>query len=389
MGAGPVSKPVGAPPSWTLAPAIAAETQGLVVSGFAALPFGRALFLSIAAGAAGGGWLRRLAEVAPVTSAAGAPPARAAAMAFTGTGLRRIGLGDPVLASFSRPFREGMFQEDRLRRLGDRRSGAWLETVVNPDGPEPRGPLWSANAAPDDVPANVPGRAAAFEVPHDRGPADDVPTPMTVHALLLLYAAAEGDAETWSDEVKALLPTLGVDVVRELDLLLDVEKQGISREHFGFADGLSQPAPFGLAEPIDETACVLVEGRPAPRRPVQGVPLGEVLIGYQNGHSEPAPGPVVPGDDAAAAGLPPHRLGEGFADLGVNGSYLVVRELRQDVAAFWQSLREQAAAMRAADPGAAHVDEVWLAERIIGRGTDGHLLCPGPTGYLKPDTFGA
>jgi Dyp-type peroxidase family len=231
---------------------------------------------------------------------------------------------------------------------------------------------------------------SGFDVPYQSVPEEEVLTPTAVHALLLLYTATEDEAATLAAAVKQLLPSHGVQVARELDLLLDVDGQGISREHFGFADGLSQPAPFGLAQPIDETVCVQLEGRPAQKHPVQGVPLGEFLIGYQNGHSEPAPGPVVTQEDkrTEASGLPPHALAEGFADLGLNGSYLVVRELRQDVAAFWQSLRENAERIRATDPGGASTDETWLAERVIGRGLDGHLLCPEPNGYLKADKYG-
>ena len=388
------SRPVGAaarpslnpsPPNWKLAPAIAAEAQGLVVSGYGALPFGRALFLAI--DTKGGAWLQALTEKVPVTSAGcESTPDQAAALAFTGTGLRQMGVSDDVLASFSRPFREGMFQEDRLRRLGDRRNGAWCDTVFDPKGD---GPEWSAKT-PLHALTGGPTGMRGFDVPYESVPEEEVPTKLGVHALLLLYTRTQQEAEDLEAAVKALLADHGVRVVRDLDLLLDVEKQGISREHFGFADGLSQPVPFGLNQPIDETACVLIEGQPAPRHKVQGVPLGEFLIGYQNGHSEPAPGPVVPFDDhyPADARLPAHPLAEGFADFGINGSYMVVRELKQDVAAFWQSLRANAERIRATDPGGADTDERWLAERIIGRGIDGHLLCPGPNAYLKPDTYG-
>jgi deferrochelatase/peroxidase EfeB len=73
----------------------------------------------------------------------------------------------------------------------------------------------------------------------------------------------------------------------------------------------------------------------------------------------------------------------GFLNLGLNGSYMVVRELRQYVAAFWQSVDEGAARIRAHDPRATEVTAQWLAERIVGRNTDGHLVCPG--GFLPAD----
>jgi Dyp-type peroxidase family len=111
---------------------------------------------------------------------------------------------------------------------------------------------------------------------------------------------------------------------------------------------------------------------------VQGVPLGEFLIGYIDGHHEKAPGPVVADDPVARdAGLLPSIEAEGFCDLGLNGSYLVARELKQDVAAFWRSMEKNAEAMRSRDPqNAAHITGAWLAERVIGRDKDGHLLCP-------------
>ena len=404
MGAGPIT--VGAPdttpdsagpPSWKLADEVAARTQAIVVSGFAALPYGRALMLRFGWGSdtRGGAWLDALAAVAPITSAvAKVPQTRAAALALTCTGLKAMNLGDQVLASFSRPFREAMFQEDRLRRLGDRYEGEWLETVIE------GGPGWSSNAPLRDPTSRNPDWVGSYDVPHVGKPEQAWETPLTVHALLLLYTQTHADAVAWSDQVRAALAAVGVEAVRELDLLLDVQKQdSFSREHFGFADGLSQPVPYGSTTPNDESDRVLLNGLPAPRHPVQAVPLGEILLGYQNGHSEPAPGPVVPvqidGDPtnldrrALDAGLPMSLQAEGFADLGIHGSYLVVRELRQDVAAFWTSLDANAARIREGDPSATQVNATWLAERVIGRNLNGHLLCPGryndPNRYNQPD----
>ncbi len=398
MGVGPVSGEAGytvtpgKPPSWKLSPELAAATQGLVASGFVDLPYGRALFLEFgwAADVRGGAWLEVLNAVVTVSNGVPqADQAQSAALAFTWTGLAKMGLTGPALDLFARPFREGMFQEDRLRRLGDKRSGKWLDTVI--DG----GPRWSANTPLFDPTQSETATPDAFAVVSSSAPEAETTTPVTVHALLLLYTRDAASADALADKVGATLAPMGVAVVHTLDLLLDVEAAGISREHFGFADGLSQPVPYGLPIPIDETRLVTLNDRPAAKDPVQGVPLGEILLGYQNGHGEPAPGPIVPhqiGSDPAdldprpaRAGLRDHPLAEGFADLGINGSYLVVRELKQDVAAFWRSLEANAARLRAADPTATHITADWIAERVIGRGRDGHLLCPG--GYLKPDTF--
>ena len=359
--------------SWKLAPAVASKTHGLVVSGFGSLGTGRALFIDLAA-TSGSLWLNSLLAVAPVTAADGdRSQERAAAIAFSWTGLKRMGLADTALASFARPFREGMMQEDRLRRLGDRRGGKWLETVVE------EGPRWSANTP-------------VLETGEDGGAAEkQIPTPLTVHVVLLLYAADEDAANLWCRQVDEALAPHGVAVVHHLPLVLDPNDIGVSSEHFGFADGLSQPAPYDAAPDADRRA-VTIGGEPASQDPIHGVPLGEFLFGYANGHQEEAPGPVVAGDDdprPVEAGLMPHRLAEGYFDLGLNGSYLVVRQLKQDVAAFWNSMHENADRIREQDPEhAEHVTAEWIAERVVGRNRKGHLLCTPPGSFRDADPGG-
>jgi Dyp-type peroxidase family len=63
-------------------------------------------------------------------------------------------------------------------------------------------------------------------------------------------------------------------------------------------------------------------------------------------------------------------------DVGLNGAYLVVREFRQDVAKFWNSLDREAKALNERTSATPPVDADWLAERIVGRTKDGALLCP-------------
>lgn len=265
-----------------------------------------------------------------------------------------------------------------MRRLGDKRGGKWSATVPAD------GPVWSANTP---LRPPVDHMVGAYDVAVKP---DEVPlvTETTVHAVVMIYTREDNEAERLE---KLLVPALedhGVKLVRRQELRLDAENN-VSREHFGFADGLSQPEPF------DEEGAVTLDGHPVTQaQAVQGVALGEFLIGYFNGHHEKAPGPVVPGElpDRPAlkpreAGLPPHAEAEGFYDFGLNGTYMVVRELNQDVAGFWNSMEENAQAIRRRDPnGSSAVTAEWIAERIIGRSRDGHLLCPA--GYLKPDSNG-
>jgi deferrochelatase/peroxidase EfeB len=372
MGAGPLTSPEKKTrPTWKLKPPHDTQTQGIVVSGFSKLPSASALFLlcdwpengpNSHASAGKGAWLKTLNTVAPITDADGRDQ-RAASVAFTWTGLQKLGLSADALATFSAPFREGMYQEDRLRRLGDKVDGDWKGTVI------PGGPHWSANIPDDERHLITPM------------------TRITVHALLLLYEKDVDSVQAWAETVEKALACDGVKVVHRLPLDLRLDENGIGREHFGFADALSQPIPYdeksGQATAND--SLILTDGKPATRDAWHGVPLGEILLGHTNAHHEKAPGPMVP-DDSRASGLPTDDgAPKGFRNLGFDGSYMVVRELQQHVGAFWKSLKTGAAGIRAADPSATHVTADWLAERVIGRNIDGHLLCP--SGHLPVDKY--
>src|SRR4051812_48763462 len=142
MGEGSVTNSAKQRPSWRLAAPNNIQTQGIVISGFADLPWAEALFLHAENHPENrcAAWINALRAVAPITNAAGKErKARAAALAFTCTGLANLGLCDDALETFSPPFRQGMYQEDRLRRLGDKIDGEWQPTVIR------GGPIWSGN----------------------------------------------------------------------------------------------------------------------------------------------------------------------------------------------------------------------------------------------------
>ena len=133
-----------------------------------------------------------------------------------------------------------------------------------------------------------------------------------------------------------------------------------------------------------------------------GIESGDVLLGYANAYGDPAPGPYVQDDLAGrSAGLVQGAAPEGHLDLGLNGSYLVVRELQQDVAGFWNDMARCAAAANVASSSSAQISADWLAERVIGRDLGcGDLLLPPPepgaaastasnaTGFFETDRYG-
>jgi len=345
--------------SWKLARSIETDVQGLAVSAFGRLPFARALFLEAQTG--GGAWIKSLREVVTITPSDG-PQQPAAVLAFTATGLSKVGLDDKALATFALPFQEGMQQTDRRRRLSD---------VPPPEGVAAAQLLWSANTP------------RQLEDPAGR-------TPKTVHALLVLYDQTHEALDALDKSVGDRLAQHDVSVSYRMPLDIGKDEGDIAREHFGFADGVSQPIPYGPGTRNGQTE------EDYPQDPLHGVPLGEVLLGYPNAHGEIPPGPVVvteqdmpmPGTPDQGAVNRLHRTDKAAAlrDLGLNGSYLVVRELKQDVAGFWNSLERAAQDYNdRAGPDAKQVTADWLAERIVGRERDGDLICPEGAVPAKDD----
>ncbi|MFL5675148.1 MAG: Dyp-type peroxidase, partial [Chloroflexota bacterium] len=155
-------------------------------------------------------------------------------------------------------------------------------------------------------------------------------------------------------------------------------------EHFGFADGISQP---GLLGRTDATPTVPLTPRPWDSVPDgtgalfvdAGTPLlwpGEFVFGYpgQRG-TDRAPG-VAP-----TAFRSPTASDEAWAR---DGSYLVFRRLRQDVAGFWAYCRDQARAL--ADGPLPGATAETVGALIVGRWRDGSpiRLDDGDRGRSRP-----
>jgi len=154
-----------------------------------------------------------------------------------------------------------------------------------------------------------------------------------VHILLLLYASSDEAVERWRDHYIAQAQAEGAEVV---DVLAGGELHG-RKEHFGFRDGIAQPVIAG-------------SGRPE----VQGntVAAGELLLGHKDGYGNVAHSPSTT---------------SGF-DFGYNGSYLVFRQLSQDVREFWRYCASQGGTL----------DAVAVASKMVGRWPSGAPLVRHP-----------
>jgi Dyp-type peroxidase family len=102
---------------------------------------------------------------------------------------------------------------------------------------------------------------------------------------------------------------------------------------------------------------------------------GEFVLGYINEYGLLTERPLVPPERDPDRILPPDAAGSGSADLGRNGSYLVLRQLRQDVAGF-RDFVDRAA--RGPDGTSTAQARELLAAKLVGRWRSGAPLTLSP-----------
>ncbi len=128
--------------------------------------------------------------------------------------------------------------------------------------------------------------------------------------------------------IEAALKPHDIQVVHRLLLDLRPDEKGVAREHFRVGRRHLATVPFddGGRAQHRRTACAITG---TASRSAKSCPATPTVTTKR--HS----GLVVP-DDAKgqAAGLVAYLLAEGFLDFGIHGSYMVARELKQDVVAF-------------------------------------------------------
>src|SRR5262249_15544270 len=181
------------------------------------------------------------------------------------------------------------------------------------------------------------------------GRPDDQP-----HLLVMLYAR-EGKLEEWKQTVVRILSGSGLTVLRCLSTAV-VD----GYEPFCLKDGLRPP---GLDWNQKREVCdsnQLAYGNI--------VALGEFLLGYANEYGQYTASPTVDAASDRQSALLPATDQPSKRDLGRNGTYLVLRDLRQDVHGFWQFLEMQSGS----DPAIMES----LAEAMVGRKRDGAPLVP-------------
>ena len=269
-----------------------ADVQGLVRFGYGRMTSASYALVRVKDVAAAKAWLR----AAPVTNAMEQrpPPTTALQIAFTAPGLTKLGLPPSVVEGFSREFRGGMAQERRARQLGDVGNNA------------PSNWLWGSKGSDN----------FDREQKTDREP----------HVLIMFFA----EPDQFASFVENAKGDTWCDAFEEVTWLGTSNLDG--DEPFGFADGISQPEIDW--EQQRQTPCNQLEY-------TNVVALGEFLLGYRNEYGKITDRPLLDPDAANAELLPAVDVPD-KKDLGRNGTYLVMRQLEQDVRGFWKFLYDHA-----------------------------------------------
>lgn len=301
------------------------DIQAILISGFGHLPCASYMLLRVTEPAAARRWLAGITD--KITTSEGKQEGTSLNVALTHRGLAQLGLDGETLATFSRPFLEGMATEHRSRILGD---------------------------ADENAPANW-----------NWGGND---TARAVDILLLVFAVDEDTLDAALAEKRADFAHSGVAELQTLG----AGRQPDSHEHFGFADGMGQPAIEGTAPAQKASARNVIKA-------------GELLLGYINDYGKPADSPMVKaardpkpllllpravdGPTGATAAQP------AVHDLGRNGTYLVFRQLAQNVALFRHFVDE---ATRGLDGQLDRSASDRLAAKFVGRWQNGAPLVLSP-----------
>jgi deferrochelatase/peroxidase EfeB len=288
------------------------DVQGLVRFGHAHMTEACYLLLSVKDVSAARSWLAS----APVTSAAktGQLPNTALQVAFTRQGLGALNVPANVIGGFSAEFLTGMAgDKNRSLRLGD-------------------------------VDANSPanwGWGTGSRIPH----------------VLVMLFAVPGQLDSWRAAIRG---QAWANAFEEIACLPTSNMGG--REAFGFIDGISQPEIDWDQQRSPSVNCYEPKYSNA-------VCLGEFLLGYRNEYQQYTDRPLIASDHPVASELPFAEDQPNLRDVARNGTYLVMRQLAQDIRGFWQCWNKAAGS----DPAQLY----RLAGFAVGRAfSDGSPLVP-------------
>ncbi|MBA4354541.1 MAG: hypothetical protein C0409_07595 [Novosphingobium sp.] len=322
-------------------------------------------------------WLADLVSSADVAFGDKPPEDFVCNLAFSAQGLRLLGLADELAVDgpgteqgFAPAFALGMSHPSRKRLLEDPAALDWTEDDAH---------VALLLYAKDDA------IAARFQQTIDTALAAGLTDPVTIRTGLDSFNL-DAFKLAWDEGNAAVSAPADTKAVTPARAMADGE---LTAEPFGFVDGVSQPLVRGFP------------GRNGAANPIHAVEPGEFILGYADNRGFYPPSPMVARKmdnmgmrpDLILPASPPDQpsLYPDFSrraaiarDFGRNGSYLVIRQLAQDVAGFREQLDEQARQVcRQPDVinphnGNLHRTREWLAAKMLGRWRDGSSLVDHP-----------
>jgi len=290
------------------------DIQGMMNSGYGWLKSSRFWLLTVADEHedAARAWLADLAESRLMVSARdvlgsnGKSIDEAVAIAFSFAGLARLGIKETDRHPFPTPFRSGMGSELREKLLRDEPRAQWH---------------WS------DV-----GGAAGRQ---------------TVHVLVAQWYREGADSKMPVPNPRAFDRII---VESRPNSFCEEDGKTVLREPFGFRDGISQPVIRGLRD-TEEDATNQAKADAGVFYEDRVIAPGEFIVGYRNEYDELTYSPNV------------QRWTDARGRFTLNGSYLAVRQIQQNV--------EKFRSFEAANEG--------VAEKLMGRQKNGLPLSWKPT----------
>lgn len=288
------------------------DIQGYIVRGYKHMMFSRYVILHITDPKAAKQFIQDISG--SITNVTHFPKTNCLNIAFTAAGLRALGLKEGNINSFRREFSEGMTTPHRQRILADFDSSA------------PERWRWG-------------------------GPKNE-----EAHILLMVFGTDEETAMSYYTKLEQQFTAAGLKDVFHLD----GRTLPFNKEHFGFRDGISQPIIKG-------------SDRKGPKEDYCNT--GEFIMGYKNEYNVYPDTPVLEEVQGDTDGLPIDPLGQGKKDIGRNGSYMVLRQLEQDVEGYWTFMNDRTKN----EDGTINVAESnKLASKMMGRWPSGAPLVRFP-----------
>jgi cytochrome P450/deferrochelatase/peroxidase EfeB len=207
-------------------------------------------------------------------------------------------------------------------------------------------------------------------------------------AVLFIYAETPDDLAYTCEVQTTLLENYGGAVINTTDCAparIDQGKDQHDIEHFGYRDGISQPVVRGTRRSMAHVSARDI------------VEPGEFILGYANGQGYFPPSAMLPSQADPSCALPQlttdnlsrfpdfgnQKPGHSVRDFGRNGTYAVVRELKQDVDGFEEFCSQKAKDIRKNYQDIYKIvgqlpDKEWIKAKLMGRWPSGRPLIGNP-----------